>query len=322
MLRRTSRGPAAFTLIELLVVIAIIAVLIGLLLPAVQKVREAAARMSCGNNLHQIGLAAHNYADANNGHLPPGYLGPYPNLTATPGQYQSVGVLAYLLPYVEQDNLYMSMLQGMPSNYLSTTAVYSPWWSNASTWNAAQTRVQLFLCPSDNAYSNTVGTLVSSDAFAIPGGVDLDFQLFPIGGGGDNIGRSNYTGVGGLAGIVAPGNAGLFTNRSGVTLTQITTLDGTANTAMFGELLGDADNGPRQYADSWMGIGSLATFPGLGGGASSSPFTFDSKHIGIVQFCFADGSVRSLRKNADFNNYIWTTGYADGQVVDFNLISD
>jgi hypothetical protein len=71
-----------------------------------------------------------------------------------------------------------------------------------------------------------------------------------------------------------------------------------------------------------MGIGSLATFPGLGSGATSSPFTFDSKHMGVVQFCFADASVRPLRKNADYNNYIWATGYQDGQVVDFNAISN
>src|SRR5262245_47148889 len=102
---------AAITLIELLVVIAIIAILVGLLLPAVQKVREAANRMTCSNNLKQLGLACHCYEAAHE-HFPPGYLGPKPNerrYDADVERIQHVGLLVYLLPYIEQESIYRQL---------------------------------------------------------------------------------------------------------------------------------------------------------------------------------------------------------------------
>jgi prepilin-type N-terminal cleavage/methylation domain-containing protein len=130
----------AFTLIELLVVIAIIAILIGLLLPAVQKVREAAARMSCSNNLKQLGVAIHNYASASRDALPPG-MGDGCSGNPT---YPGAPFLYTLTPYIEQDNLFRAVAASGAS------------WGSANGVNGGgnQMAIKTFLCPSDSSHTN------------------------------------------------------------------------------------------------------------------------------------------------------------------------
>lgn len=145
LFRRLGRRWRAFTLIELLVVIAIIAVLIGLLVPAVQKVREAAARLQCANNLKNIALGTINCADTYSGSLPCG-IGTFPNQDPTFSATDGFGsVFFHILPFVEQDNLYKSSLVGPTADpWRLPSGGYYDW-----TPQIYNTPVKLYICPSD-----------------------------------------------------------------------------------------------------------------------------------------------------------------------------
>ena len=145
MFRNSPRRKQAFTLIELLVVIAIIAILIGLLLPAVQKVREAAARMACSNNLKQISLAVHNHQSAYN-NVPAGY--------ADQSAKGGTGTCFYfLLPYIEQDAVFK--LGQVPPN--NTNQQPDAYWGNfADMRTPAANVIKTYLCPSDPTSGNPI----------------------------------------------------------------------------------------------------------------------------------------------------------------------
>lgn len=308
-----------FTLIELLVVIAIIAILIGLLLPAVQKVREAASRMQCANNLKQIAVAAHDYESVYK-HFPPGYFGPPPG--RRPGSsgffnYPHMGVLAPLLPYMEQNNIYKIFYQSYRPNWNNPQATGRVWWGNGYAWRAAQWRVKSFICPSDNPYqrNNPFVTLPT-----------YQWGMTGYYGPGWNVGRTNYLGVAGSLGRVnnswADQFRGIFTTQSQVSLAQITARDGSAHTLMFGEAVGQ-DPGTFSYA--WMGAGTLPTYWGLNRRPQKHWYQFSSWHTGVVQFAFGDASVHGVNRLVCpagwAGNYQRFSAYMDGVPVNFGNIS-
>jgi len=299
-MRQRTRSRTAFTLIELLVVIAIIALLMALLLPAVQKVREAANRMLCGSNLRQIGIACHNY---HNDYLklPPGYLGPIPNQQKTsPANGPHVGLLAIILPYVEQDNVYKQLNVNWNMKQMSNA-----WWLDSINYTWAQTKLKMFLCPSEQQDLPALGVGVAAHYYFDSTGYTVDAQLLPNPAGAV-LGRSNYAGVNGACGDGTNNPfwgqfKGMMTNRGDLTLGQVTVQDGTSNTLMLGEFL--ASNEPqanqpniKHYAASWMGVGAGGTIAGMPAVKEPPWYCFGSRHPAVVQFCFGDCSTRGVRR--------------------------
>ncbi len=256
ILKSSDRTRRAFTLIELLVVIAIIAVLVGLLLPAVQKVREAAARMSCTNNLKQIGLGLHNYHDANNS-FPPGYVDGNTNPLLNPDSDvgPSWGWAALLLPYVEQGNLYNQINFSVPVG----TGV------NATPSLQA---LKVYQCPSDGTQDSCVLYNWKTYTGANPPTITVAhgnyigcngwIECFNGAGGSD----SGSGGTDGLSGPLGAGGRGIFYRNSKTTILQVT--DGTSNTIMCGE------RSSNHSPSSWTGAVALAMCPAW---MATTPYT-------------------------------------------------
>src|SRR5216683_4561648 len=164
---------SAFTLIELLVVIAIIAVLIGLLLPAVQKVRDAASRLRCTNNLKQIGLGLHNFHDTN-GTFPAAVYNYRVNATSEKDSRLWKSWLAMILPYVEQDNLWKDTVaknNGAPPPPIKDTygnPVWNNWypWDRSGRFTALGTPLNVYRCAADNRQE--LATIVPGTPGATP----------------------------------------------------------------------------------------------------------------------------------------------------------
>ncbi len=316
---------SGFTLIELLVVIAIIAILIGLLVPAVQKVRDSAARAQCQNNLKQIALAAHAYHDTYK-KLPPGYLGQYPNLNSGPTRgVQNLGVLAQILPYIEQGNVYKLMTAATSAQYFRTDVVAPYWLDNPSMVSLAFTQIPIFLCPSDDPENAQGGVVTRMYMWFDASNPSAPLALTAFGIDPSNaatIGKTSYLGVAGYFGQVYTPLQGIFANRSGTKLTGIR--DGTSNTLMFGEVIGGPSPGENRLCYTWIGPGCLPTAWGVPAEGQEGWWTFGSQHTGIVQFAFGDGSVRSLRRGLtagqDYATYVYLSAANDGQPTDFDSV--
>jgi prepilin-type N-terminal cleavage/methylation domain-containing protein/prepilin-type processing-associated H-X9-DG protein len=304
---------SAFTLIELLVVIAIIAILVGLLLPAVQKVREAAARIKCQNNLKQIGLAYHSYAGANNQAFPPAMI-TNPNTT--------VGWGIFPLPYMEQDNLYRQYNFSAPFFYVNTAF-------GINNQAVANTSIPLYNCPSApvrQPYSYT---------FNYPGYPPTSWQAA----------AADYTPLAGVSQSLI-GYLGLTTTSLGGALQRdvaspiLSISDGTSNTILLAEVAGKNtlwqngvqngtlsgfSGGEGGWADATSSGSSLygssadgLVTPGTCGVNCSNDYGLYAFHTGGANVLMCDGSVRFVSSGTSIVTLAAMVTRSGGEAVSAN----
>jgi prepilin-type N-terminal cleavage/methylation domain-containing protein/prepilin-type processing-associated H-X9-DG protein len=318
--RRSSRQ--GFTLIELLVVIAIIAVLIGLLLPAVQKVRESAASAQCTNNLHQIGIALHSYHD-NNGTFPPGHyvVGPLGDGGNNCTYFANWAIL--ILPYIEQDNLYKQY----NNNVRNTAAVNQP---------VAQQYVSVYTCPSDiNA------RMVMSPETTVNGQTAADNAKYMTGSyrgmaGVSATGFDQWAGYpsevivnlargAGLRGLLH--TDGPATGLNGERMVGIK--DGTSNTLAVGERTTFTHvTRTTFWADSFNLYSTSGAFrqsaallndydacSRIASDVAQCKYGWGSMHSGYINFLFVDGSVRKVQTTIDMNIFVALATISGGETL-------
>jgi prepilin-type N-terminal cleavage/methylation domain-containing protein len=307
----------AFTLIELLVVIAIIAVLIGLLLPAVQKVREAAARSACMNNLKQVGLAMHNYHDAN-GTLPYGEGPGNPSDPITTRRGCCWGVWQTLiLPYIEQDamfkgyvNLGGNDIKGMAITGTSNRLRYG---DSPNVERVTSQRLKVLTCPTDNPNPGAITTTISGVVYAITS------HNYVANYGNTNNYQVDITSPVALKFLGAPFGWAPQIFK----LTDIA--DGTSNTMLASETVQGIGSDLRGF--SWWAPGAQFTtvyppntsspdivtqncnnqpaqnLPCVDNGGAWNIIAARSRHTGGVQAVMGDGSVRFVQQSIDIN--VW-----------------
>jgi len=328
---RRTRG---FTLVELLVVIAIIGILVALLLPAVQAAREAARKMSCGNNLKQLGIAMHNYHETNKTlpHCGQFHWTRQSNNGHRWGNSSKGSVLVDLLPFMELDTIYnnldMERIAG-PGN---------PFWLQVNPATGVQYRAEIipsFLCPSANVDPHTTftnpktaraiscyGKSIGAQLMNSRGGWCVDYPGNVFGTGRTNHGNDARSSQ--LSGVFARGHWG-------ARFRDIT--DGTSQVIAMGEIIPSKAshhrNGWFHYNSLWTATTAPINYPVIGlwerGYAGPNSCThwqnyqtalgFKSMHKGGAQFVFADGSVHLLSETIDYLTYQRLGCRRDGEPV-------